>query len=425
MTTDPVADVSDSIDKISAPGVSVSAERPPMRFPKVLSPLPEQCVVERYSVALASAALSILLRAVLEPVLGHTGFYVTVYLAVAYSALVCGLWPSILTAILGTVGIVYWFVDTRKTFLIADRRDLHGLITCVLACAFFIALGEVTRVQQLRLNEAHDELEQHVAERTAELSRALAKLESEIVIRKTVEQQLRQLSVHLMTIQDEERRRIARDLHDSAGQTLAAIKMSLAMLQQAQPQPSQAENSKSESLFDELNTLADEALKEIRTTSYLLHPPLLDEAGFLSAARWFAQGFTKRSGIQVRCEMPEHAERLPEAVELALFRVLQESLTNIHRHSGATAADIKFVRNNSGVELQVSDNGHGLSQEQLKRFRESSGGAGVGVTGMRERIRGLGGQLLIHSNGTGTSITVNLSDSQLANLRGGSSIPAA
>jgi signal transduction histidine kinase len=403
------------------------ALHPRMRSAKIFAPLPQQQIVERYAIALVSAAISILLRAALEPVLGHAGFYVTVYLSVVFCALVCGIWPSVLTAVIGTAGIVYWFVDPRGSFAIHDRREIHGLIACILVCPALIALGEANRRKQLRLNEAQEKLEHRVAERTSELSHTLKDLESEIGVRKRVEEQLRRLSIHLMTIQDEERRRIARDLHDSAGQTLAAIRMSLAMLQQAQPDRSRAEDGKAEKLFNDLNALTDEALKEIRTTSYLLHPPLLDEAGFCSAARWFVAGFTKRSGIEVRCEVPEDAERFPEPVELALFRVLQESLTNIHRHSGATAALVRFVRNSPGIELQITDNGRGLSSEQLQRLCKSDGGggAGVGIAGMRERIRGLGGQLVVQSNGKGTSVAVTLSDAHATTNHSGSKSSAA
>lgn len=372
---------------------------------KLLSPLAQERVWERYVIALASGVLAILLRGLLEPVLGHAGFYVTIYLAVVFSALVCGLGPSILSAVVGTAGIVYWFVDPRNSFGIMDRRDIHGLVACALVCPALIALGEANRRKQLRLNEARDKLEQRVGERTAQLSQAMANLESEMGVRKQAERELRRLSVHLMVAQDEERRRIARDLHDTAGQTLAAIKMSLANLRQAEPSVPQIER-----LIDDLNALTDEALQEIRTTSYLLHPPLLDEVGFTSATRWFVEGFTKRSGIQVNCDMPERADRLPEGIELALFRVLQESLTNIHRHSGATAASIKFAQNGAGIELKVSDNGRGLSKEQLARIRESDRGSGVGIAGMRERLRGLGGQLTVESNGTGVTVTVTLSD---------------
>jgi signal transduction histidine kinase len=376
---------------------------------RILSPLPQEYGLRRYAVALASAAISILLRGLLEPVLEHSGFYITVYLAVVFSALVCGLWPSILTAVVATSGIVYWFVDPRNALLISDKREIHGLIACVIGCPVLIALGEANRRKQLRLNEAHDLLEQRVAERTVELSRTLIKLEAEVGVRKEIEEQLRRLSIHLMTIQDEERRRIARDLHDTAGQTLAAIKMSLAMLQQEEPPSAQTGK-----VLNDLNALTDEALQEIRTSSYLLHPPLLDEAGFASAAQWFAEGFTKRSGIQVHCDVSQCAERLPQAVELALFRVLQESLTNIHRHSGATAAKIRFIRHEDKTELQITDNGRGLSAEQLKRFQESDGGAGVGIAGMRERIRGLGGEMRVQSEGTGMTIMVTIGDAKHA-----------
>jgi two-component system, NarL family, sensor kinase len=157
----------------------------------------------------------------------------------------------------------------------------------------------------------------------------------------------------------------------------------------------------------DLEALTEEALQEIRTTSYLLHPPTLDEAGFSSAARWFVEGFTKRSGIPVGCEIPDDGERLPDAVELVLFRVLQESLTNVHRHSEATAATVKFVVGDHHVELQVSDNGHGVSPEHVKSILES-GVTGVGIAGMQERVRELGGQFVIRSASTGTNIRVIL-----------------
>ncbi len=401
-------------------GDAIMAGSIPARGSKILSPLAQRHLWERYVVALASALLAILVRGLLEPVLGHAGFYVTVYLAVVYSAVVCGLWPSVLTAMVGTIGILYWFVDPRNSFRIADARDIHALIACVFGCAALIALGDANRMKQLRLNEAHDKLDQRVRERTAELAQALATVESEIKVRMEAEEHLRSLSVHLMTIQDEERRRIARDLHDTAGQTLAAIMMNLEMLRQAESSAPHIG-----ALVNDLTALTDEALQEIRTTSYLLHPPLLDEAGFASAAEWFAEGFAKRSGIQVQCDMPEIVERLPAAVELALFRVLQESLTNIHRHSGATAASIRFIQDAARIELQVSDNGRGLSAEQLKRFHESGGDKGVGIAGMRERLHGLGGKLAVQSNGTGVTIVVTLSVPPSVTVEKNASLSAA
>jgi signal transduction histidine kinase len=359
----------------------------------ILSPMSQRYVWQRYVVALSSAALAILLRALLEPLLGHAGFYVTVYVAVIFSALVCGLGPSILTALLGTAGIVYWFVDPRNSFLITNRRDIHGLIACVVVCPVLIWLGEANRRKQLQINQARDELEQRVQERTKELSEALRERES-------AEEQLRRLTVRVMTVQDEERRHVGRDLHDTAGQTLSAIKMTLAMLQRAG-----SDTARGGHLMDDLNALTDEALQEIRTTSYLLHPPLLDECGFASAARWFVEGFTKRSGIQVKCVIPEQLERFPANIELVLFRILQEALTNVHRHSSASSATVSLHSDGNQLTFQVSDDGHGISEERVTRFLESDGSSGVGLAGMRERVRELGGEMSIRSENTGTTIS--------------------
>ena len=256
-------------------------------------------------------------------------------------------------------------------------------------------------------------MDQRVNERTAELSQALTQLESEVKIRQSAERQLRHLTVRLMRFQDEERRHIARDLHDAAGQTLAAIKMNLGMLRQSGPHTPEAL-----CLLDDLEALADEALQEIRTTSYLLHPPLLDECGFASAARWFVDGFTKRSGIQVQCDVPERMQRLPDDLELVLFRVLQEALTNVHRHSGATAASVKVDLDATGVSFEVRDNGHGIPEAQLKILREANGIGGVGITGMRERVRQLGGELAIHSDTTGTTVSFALSSGKAFDASG-------
>jgi len=370
-----------------------------MSFRMILSPLPQRSVATRYTVALASTVIAITLRGALEPVLGHAGFYVTVYIAVVFSALVCGLGPSILSAVLGTAGIVYWFVDPRHSFLISDRRDIHALIACVLVCPVLIALGETNRRKQLQINEARDKLERRVQERTAELSQALSTLEAEIRERQLAEEQLRQLSVRLMRVQDEERRHIARDLHDAAGQTLAAVMMTLDTLQKAG-----ASDPLVSRLANDLKALTGEALQEIRTTSYLLHPPLLDQCGFGSAAHWFVEGFTKRSGIEVHCEIPEQMERLPESLELVLFRILQEALTNVHRHSGATAVKVNLHCDANQIRFQVSDNGHGIPPQNLRRFRESNGTGGLGIAGMRERVRELGGEMAIQSDNRGTTI---------------------
>ena len=389
----------------------------------ILTPLPRQRVSERYEIAVAAAALAIVLRWLLDPLLGHVAFYVTLYMTVTFCAVVCGFLPAIVSGILGFLGIFYFFVDPRHSVSLIRQPEIHAMAACFLVCAVLIALGEANRGKQLRLNEtllavrtesrereraeeelrhAHDELEQRVQERTAALSLALSRLQSEIRVREEKEEQLRRLSLHLMTLQDEERRHIARELHDTAGQTLAAMKMSIAMIRQLEGKPELVR------LVDDLNMLTDDALQEVRTTSYLLHPPLLDEAGIASAARWFVEGFSRRSGIQVDCDIPEKMERPPRDCELVLFRVLQESLTNVHRHSGASAARVCLKRGADQFELEVGDNGKGIPEERLRRFNASIGSAGVGITGMRERVRELGGNLEIRSVKNGTTISVAL-----------------
>jgi signal transduction histidine kinase len=391
---------------------------------KLFSPMRREFVVERYAIALTSAVLAIVVRWLLDPVLGHVAFYVTVYAAVAFCALVCGYLPAIVCSLAGFLGVFYWFVDPRYSLSIEAPSEIHSVTGFFLVCATLIALGETNRRKQLRLNrtivaltseadqrkrveselhEAHDELERRVDQRTEQLAKALSKLESEIEIRQCAEESLRQLSVRLMTLQDEERRRIARDLHDTAGQTLSAIKMISATIEQVA-----ADTPHILRLLGELNAFADEALQEIRTTSYLLHPPLLDEAGIGSAAQWFVEGFAKRSGIQAEVEIAKEFGRLPRNYELVLFRVLQESLTNVHRHSGASAAAVKLGLENGRIELEISDNGNGISAEQMKRLSETAAANGVGLIGMRERVHELGGWLEIRSASDGTVISVAL-----------------
>ncbi len=390
----------------------------------VLTPLPRSRIATRYSIAVAAAAAAILLRWLLDPVLGHVAFYVTLYIAVAFCAVVCGLVPAILSGFLGFCGILYWFVDPRHSIQFIRQHEMHNIVGAFLVCTVLAVLGDAFRRKHLRLantfialtaegrerqraeqqlRQAHDELERRVDERTRELSQALARLESEIGVREQTEEQLRQLSVRLMTLQDEERRRIARELHDTAGQTLAAMKMSIALIHQAD-----AARPDLHLLVDDLNALTDAALQEVRTASYLLHPPLLDEAGIASATRWFVEGFAKRSGIHVDCDVPEKMDRPPRDRELVLFRVLQESLTNVHRHSGASAASVRLRREADHLKLEIGDNGKGIPEERLRCFNTSAGAAGVGITGMRERVRELGGRLEIHSRQTGTTISVAL-----------------
>ncbi len=207
------------------------------------------------------------------------------------------------------------------------------------------------------------------------------------------------LSARILELQDVERRRIARELHDSVGQFLAGLKINLGRLQRRETEA----NAQSYPLLLESIDLTDRAIGEVRTISHLLHPPLLDELGFHSAARWYAEGFAKRSGIQVNLHLAEVVERLPKQIELALFRVLQESLTNVHRHAKASTVDIEVLCTDDLVILAVSDDGRGLHPDVLQRFRGGHAG-GIGLAGMRERLAELGGRLEVDSGPTGTRI---------------------
>jgi PAS domain S-box-containing protein len=240
--------------------------------------------------------------------------------------------------------------------------------------------------------------------RAEEKYRTLAEsLDAEVRIRTTevVQQaeQLRDLSSRLLQAQDEERRHIARELHDSAGQILTALSMSLALASQHAPQESAALTKH----LEESEDLAQQLSQEIRTMSYLLHPPLLDETGLSEALRWYIQGLSERSGLEIELDVPTDFARLSREMELVMFRLVQESLTNIHRHSGSKSAAIRLARNGDSVSLEVQDSGKGISAEKLSEIQ--SQGSGVGIRGMRERARHFGGHMMIESNHKGTKIS--------------------
>jgi two-component system CheB/CheR fusion protein len=219
---------------------------------------------------------------------------------------------------------------------------------------------------------------------------------------KQSEDSLRRLSAYLMTLQDEERRRIARELHDSTGQKLAAAKLQLDTLVKS------GNLKSSEKSVAEAAQWIDECFQEVRTLSQLLHPPLLDEAGLLSAARWMVEGFSDRSQIKVDLRIIGEVGRLPQPVELALFRVIQESLSNIRRHSGAKKAQIMLSRDDGAVRLEIRDNGKGIPAELLSNSGRGKQVIGVGILGMRERLSQLGGNLEIESDKSGTTVKVQV-----------------
>jgi signal transduction histidine kinase len=231
------------------------------------------------------------------------------------------------------------------------------------------------------------------------LFREIERRKQQALLEKNNTESYKMLSARILELQDVERRRIARELHDSVGQFLAGLKINLGRLQRREAEAT----APSYPLLLESIDLTDRAISEVRTISHLLHPPLLDELGFHSAARWYAEGFAKRSGIQVNLHLAEVAERLPKQIELALFRVLQESLTNVHRHAKASTVDVEVLCTDDLVILAVSDDGRGLHPDVLQRFRGGHAG-GIGLAGMRERLAELGGRLEVDSGTTGTRI---------------------
>ena len=224
-------------------------------------------------------------------------------------------------------------------------------------------------------------------------------LNEELKAREQAEASLRTLSVRLLELQDQERRKFSRELHDSLGQYLVGVKMNLTML---------GKSVAGNTLIAESIKLLDQAMTETRTISHLLHPPLLDETGFASAARWYVEGFAKRSGIQTSLDMPEDFGRFPDSLELVLFRVLQESLTNVHRHSKSKKADVSVKLTPEYVALRIRDYGKGIPADVLDHFRNKRAHGGVGLAGMRERIHELGGQLEMDSDRNGTQVLATL-----------------
>jgi len=249
---------------------------------------------------------------------------------------------------------------------------------------------------EAKLQSAHDNLEQRVLERTTELQRK----NDELVKQEAI---VRELSARLLQLQDEERRHLARELHDSVGQLLAAISMNISRLSEEKEKLSEA----AQASVEENSNLVQQVSKEIRTMSHLLHPPLLDEAGLESAIRWYIDGFAERSKVHVDLDMPANFERLSSDQEIALFRVVQECLTNIHRHSESPTAAIRITREDGEVHLEVRDEGKGISQDQQVALN-SYGAMGVGFRGMSERLRQLGGTLNVNSNEEGTIVCATL-----------------
>jgi PAS domain S-box-containing protein len=226
-------------------------------------------------------------------------------------------------------------------------------------------------------------------------------LDTDLTKLRRAEQQLRVVSGHLLNLRDEERRKLGRDLHDSAGQLLSMGKLNLSLAEEhlGEVPPRAA------AYLEECSKLIDQALSEVRTISYLLHPPLLEELGLAGVLPWYVSGFSERSRIKVSLDLPKNMGRLPKELELGLFRILQECLTNVHRHSNSSTASIALSFENRQVRLKIEDQGKGMA------VTASEGGiqgrtAGVGLSGIRERVTNLGGHMQIRSGDWGTAVEV-------------------
>jgi signal transduction histidine kinase len=280
-----------------------------------------------------------------------------------------------------------------------DSEDVRLMTALAEFTACGLQLLESIKAERAARKQREDEIEAH--KQTERLLRQNQSEMEAIIDDRT--SQLRQLSARVISLQDEERRRIARELHDSAGQYLAAIEMNLSGLRQN----ANLEESLARQISDSLD-LANRCTSEVRTMSYLLHPPLLDEMGLASALGWYVEGFGERSGIRVELEIPKGLGRLPRETETVLFRVVQQGLANIHRHSGSHVAKIRMESDAETVMVEVCDEGRGIAPETLKAFEAGKRLMGVGIAGMRERVRAMGGQFSIRSGKDGTTIEVRL-----------------
>ncbi len=306
-------------------------------------------------------------------------------------------------------GITYWNEGAERLYGWTKKEALSRSTQELIQTEFPIDVSEI-----LGLDRWEGELQQRrrdgsqvtVASRWTTLrdhnGKAVGWLEinTDITARKRAEEAARSLSGRILTLQDDERRRIARGLHDSLGQYLTALKINLDRLS--------ASHNGNAALASESAGIVDKCLTETRTISYLLHPPMLDEAGLGSAARWYVDGFSRRSGIKVNLNLPPKLDRMHRDVEVALFRAVQEALTNIHRHSGGSVVDVLLSVDTKQLQLEIKDDGRGIPRKRLRSLIEGAAEAGVGLAGMRERMRELGGSLEIRSDRAGTTVVVSI-----------------
>jgi PAS domain S-box-containing protein len=292
-----------------------------------------------------------------------------------------------------------WIRDLQKepdfaSILKAISLPLHS------AYAFPISLAPSRGVVIVLFSDAPKELDEAFTGTMSDVGRHLGRLFERL----GAEEAQRALSISLMRAQDDERRRVARELHDSAGQYLSALALAIdAARSHGDALPPAATRK-----LEEATEIINRCSAEIRTLSHLLHPPLLEELGLLSAVNWYVEGFAERSGLKVDLQLPAELARFNSSVEITLFRALQECLTNIHRHSGSSTASVKIESDDGHLMLEVRDEGRGIEPEMWGQWRGSKKRAGVGLSGMRERLKDLGGTLEIHSNRGGTTVRATI-----------------
>jgi signal transduction histidine kinase len=344
----------------------------------------------RYAAAILATAMTLLLRWALNPILGAYIPYILLCPAVAFSAWYCGIGPSLLSVVLASVGAQYWIVPPLYSLRILNEAQAVGILAFLCVSAAIIAMGEAHRHARDELQKSHHQLESRVKERTGELE--------------AIRGNLRKLTGHLLQLRDNEQRKLARELHDSVGQLLVAANINLSFVEaEAAKLTPRAAAAISESII-----LIRQTITGVRSASYLLHPPLLDDAGLTSALRAYADGVTSRTNLEIDLLFsPDDLGRFTRDLEIAVFRVVQESLANIHRHSGSRVARVTIERSLEQIGVEIQDCGSGMSQRLLSDI-ESGRTSGAGISAMRERVRELGGTFKIDSNGEGTRVRVHL-----------------
>lgn len=229
-----------------------------------------------------------------------------------------------------------------------------------------------------------------------------AHLFTDITERRKAVEAIRNLSARLLRAQDDARRRLARELHDTVAQSLAGVRMNLGVIK-----PFAADEDRAATAIDESIAATDDAISQIRTLSYLLHPPMIDQAGLTTALRWYIDGFERRSGITTRLDVPDDLGGLPRDVETCVFRIVQESLTNIQRHAGSATAQVSLERLDGRLFIEIADHGRGLPA-RVRGDRDALLASGVGIAGINERVRELGGEMTIRSTDRGTTLRAAL-----------------